>query len=325
MAEPTIAATARDANHGRLWIVAAILLWSTSGVFSKAPLLEFWPLEQRGSQIAFWRTLFACGLLFPLVRRPVWTWRLIPACIAFAMMNYCYVTALTVTTAANAIWLQYTAPAIVFVVSVLFLGKRADRRDWIMLVLCIAGVALIAACEGRAASVSGQSAAGVFWGILSGFGFAFTVISLRALRDIDSALVVALCHGTAATVLLPTVAAQPAWPPSHVLIWLAAFGMFQMGLPYFLFARGTRTVTAHEAAFIGLLEPLLVPVWTFVAWRHSPSYQSPATWTYFGAALILAGLIVRYARFPRKKYPCIVRKGLVPNEFDSTECDSQSH
>ena len=136
-------------TNGRLLIVAAALLWSTSGFFVKAPLLEFWSPQQRGIQLAFWRVLFACVLLLPMVRRPRWTWRLVPAGISFALMNVCFLMAMTTTTEANAIWLQYTAPALVLVVGVLFLGERAVRADYWMMALCLAGVCLIVFFECR--------------------------------------------------------------------------------------------------------------------------------------------------------------------------------
>jgi drug/metabolite transporter (DMT)-like permease len=73
-------------------------------------------------------------------------------------------------------------------------------------------------------------------------------------------------------------------------VFLAFFGMFQMGLPYILFARGLRSIPGHEATGIGLLEPILVPLWVFLAWGDKPAW-----WTLVGGGLILIGLAVRYA------------------------------
>ena len=67
-----------------------------------------------------------------------------------------------------------------------------------------------------------------------------------------------------------------------------------MGLPYVLFARGLKSVPSHEASGIGLLEPVLLPVWVFLAWRHAADYSPPQWWTLVGGGLILAGLIVRF-------------------------------
>jgi len=68
----------------------------------------------------------------------------------------------------------------------------------------------------------------------------------------------------------------------------------QIGIPYLLFARGVSAVSSHEASGLTLLEPLLVPVWVFVAWHQSPDYTPPAVTTIVGGGLILAGLSFRY-------------------------------
>ena len=100
-------------------------------------------------QLAFWRVAFACCLLVPLVREPRWTWRLIPAAVFFALMNYCYLMAMTTTTAANAIWLQYTAPAWVLVVGVWLLKERFRSMDIVTVLFTLLGVGVIVTCELR--------------------------------------------------------------------------------------------------------------------------------------------------------------------------------
>ena len=106
---------------GRLSIVAAAILWSSSGLFAKWPIFDVWPAETRGIQLAFWRAFFAALVLLPTVRRPRWRLGLVPLAIAFTLMNVTYLTAMSRTTAANAIWLQSTCPWWVFLFSVLLL------------------------------------------------------------------------------------------------------------------------------------------------------------------------------------------------------------
>ena len=95
---------------GRWWIVLAALMWSSSGLFAKSPVFEAWPADERGILLAFWRALFAGLLLVPFVRGARWDVRLVPLSLTFATMNVSYLSAMTLTTAANAIWLQSTAP-----------------------------------------------------------------------------------------------------------------------------------------------------------------------------------------------------------------------
>ena len=281
----------RNPTYSRLLIVAATLLWSTSGFFAKAPVLKFWHDDIRGIQLAFWRVAFALLLLVPCIRKVTWTWRLLPAGITFASMNVCFLKAMTTTSAANAIWLQYTAPAIVLLVGVWFLGEKIVAGDYVMLALCLLGVGCILWFEFSLAARQGHGMEGVFWSLASGATFAGVILSIRALRDVDSAWVVTVCHLSAAVILLPVIIRQSVVPPLPLIGWMAAFGILQLGLPYLLFAKGTRVIAGHEAAFIGLLEPIFVPLWAYLCWGNVP-----ASWTIIGGSFILAGLFFRYGR-----------------------------
>jgi len=278
---------------GRLLVLAAVLLWSTSGLFVRSGAFDVWPEAERGPLLAFWRALFAGGLLLPFVRRPRWKASLLPMTLSFSLMNATYLSALTLTSAANAIWLQSTAPLWVFLVGVTLLGEPFRRRDVAPLLCGLAGIGVILFFEIREALAGsrGSSPLGIGLGLISGVSYAGVVLALRRLRGEDSAWLVALNHLAAAAVMLPYVVYLDRWPAPGQLPLLAAFGIVQMGLPYVLFARSLRHVTSQEATLIGLLEPLLMPlwVWLFVG-------EIPASWTLAGGALILAGLVARYAR-----------------------------
>lgn len=287
-------------TKARMLIVVAALLWSMSGLFGKAPYFDSWPAEiagwpVRGPLLAFWRTLFASIVLFPLVRRPRWTIKLVPAVLVFAAMNVTFLTAVTKTTAANAIWLQNTAPAWVFLVGVMCLRERVHPRDWFLIGFAILGVGLILSFE-----LQGESAAGMLYGLLGGVSYAGVVLSLRWLRHEDAAWLVAINHFAASVLLLPYVVYRDIWPTGEQYLVLSAFGILQLGLPYWLFARGLQGISGHEASGLVLLEPLLVPVWVYLAWRHEVSYQSPQWWTMVGGGLILVGLVCRYVGLKRE-------------------------
>ncbi len=83
-------------------------------------------------------------------------------------------------------------------------------------------------------------------------------------------------------------------PTCGQFLVLIVFGVFQMGIPYWLMARGLQSVRAQEAGIITLLEPILNPMWTYLV-----SGEAPAVYTYLGGALILAALLWRY--WPRKE------------------------
>jgi drug/metabolite transporter (DMT)-like permease len=271
----------------RLLVLAAALLWSTSGFFAKAPYFDGWP----GPVLAFWRAAFACLIIVPLVRRPVLSWRLVPMTAIFAAMNYAYLTAIVKGSPANAIWLQNTAPAWVLLVGVLAFGERATWRDLLLVLFSMAGVSVILWFELR-----GKSPEAVLWGLASGVFYAGIILSLRQLRSFDSAWLAAANHSVTAAVLsayglagLFDATSQTPWPSGLQWPLLVAFGIMQMGLPYVLFARSLKSIPGHEAAGIGLAEPILMPIWALLAWSVAID-----GWTLVGGGFILAGLVVRY-------------------------------
>jgi drug/metabolite transporter (DMT)-like permease len=283
----SVAATVRpevSQRAGRLWIVAAALLWSSSGVFAKSGVFDDWPLESRGAMLGFWRALFAGALLLPFVRQPRWTPRLVPMTLSFAGMNVTFLTAMTLTTAANAIWLQSTAPLWVFAIGLIWRTEPFDRRNLVPLVTAAGGVGLILYHE-----IAGDAQLGVASGLASGVFFAGVVLSLRGLRHENSAWLVALNHLVAAAVLAPYVIWLGIVPSGQQLVVLAAFGMLQMAVPYLCFARGLRGISGQEASGIGLIEPVILPLWVFLA-----TAEIPAWWTLAGGGLIFAGLVWRY-------------------------------
>src|SRR3954453_11258677 len=172
-------------QQARLLVLTAAVLWSTSGFFVKSPYLHDW----KGPRIAFWRAAFACLILWPLVRRPKFSWKLLPMTLFFAGMNYTYLTAMVKGTAANANWLQCTAPVWVLLVGVLVFGEHAIWRDWLMVSSAMCGVAVIVYFESR-----GVALEAVAWGLASSFFYAGVVLSLRQLRGFDPVWMAALNH-----------------------------------------------------------------------------------------------------------------------------------
>ncbi len=280
----------------RLLVVTAALMWSSGGFFMKSPLFEGWP----GPVMAFWRAAFASLVLLPMVRRPRWSLKLVPMVLVFAAMNVTYLTSMSITEASIAIWLQGTAPAWVFLVTLLWLREPVHFRDWLMLGFAAAGMSLILFHE-----LQGEAPAGVAYGLLSGVFYAGIVLSLRQLRDYESLWLVALNHVVTAVILAPVMVYQAAyhdlWPQGQQWLFLAGFGILQMGIPYALFAHSLRTIASHEAAGIGLLEPVLLPVWVYLAWHNTATYTPPRWWTLIGGSLILTGLLIRYLGANRRR------------------------
>ncbi len=275
---------------GRLLVLAAAFFWSSNGFFVKSPTFENWPSESRGLTLAFWRAIFAVACLAPLVRRVQWDVRMIPMALSFWLMNCTFLPSMTFTTAANAVWLQNTAPLWVFLSSMWLYREPFDRRNLIPLISGLAGAGVILACEALFV-VSDSSLWGVVLGTLSGMFYAFVVVSLRRLHAFDAAWLIVVNQSTSALLLSPYVLTHCPLPEGNQWAMLAAFGVLQLAIPYWLFAQGLKRIPSQEAAAIGLLEPLLVPLWVALAWG-----ELPAVWTFAGGGLILLGLGLRYLR-----------------------------
>ncbi|HWB01008.1 MAG TPA: DMT family transporter [Pirellulales bacterium] len=291
LAEPSI--TDRQLFVGRACVVGAAVFWSLNGLFAKAPIFDVWPGDDRGTILAFWRAAFAGLWLLPLVRRPRWSWKLLPMVAAFAAMNVSFLQSMSLTTAANAGWLQAMAPLWVFVFAVWVWREPFDRRSLLPLMFGLAGVGTILVRELMHSSAGDGSLLGASLGVASGVFFALVVVSMRGLRDENSAWLLALSLLATAAILGPYCLGKYGMPSGQQLGILAAFGLVQMALPYLLLARGLRVLGSQEVAAIGLVEPVLVPIWVYLAWG-----EVPAVTTFFGGALILAGLWLRYRRGP---------------------------
>jgi drug/metabolite transporter (DMT)-like permease len=263
------------------WLVfIAAILWSTSGFFVKSPVLTGWS----GPVIAFWRAVFASLALLPFIRRPTFTWSLIPMTLMFVGMNYTYLTAMVKGSAANAIWLQCTAPVWVLLVGVFVFGEHAIWRDWLMVASAAFGIGVIIFFESR-----GEALEAVAWALASSFFYAGVILALRLLRGCNSVWLAALNLGVTAIILAPFAISDSRLPVGVQWLALAAFGVLQMGLPYVLFANGLKRIPGHEAAGISLIEPLINPLWVFLAWGNEPAW-----WTVVGGGFILLGLGIRY-------------------------------
>jgi drug/metabolite transporter (DMT)-like permease len=229
--------------------------------------------------------LFAGVILLPTIQPQDMSFRpmMVAMAISFAIMNGTFIWAMTVGTAANAIILQYTAPMWMYLASVMCLGESPDRRNFVALVIGLIGIAVIfvGGWQGGQLLVVGIA-------LVSGVGYAAVMIFLRVLRDVSSRWLTVVNHLFAGLVLLPLVIGQPLPTPTQFLV-LFIYGAVQMGIPYWLVARGLRSVSPQEAGTITLLEPILNPLWAYLVAAEEPSW-----FELVGGAFILGALAWRY-------------------------------
>ena len=283
-------------TQGRWLIALAAVLWSLSGGFSKVltrdTVFALNTPEIDGLVMAFYRAFFAGLVLVPALRHRDLSFRplMVGMVVCFAAMNALFVTALKLGTAANAILLQYTAPMWMYLFAVLALGEPADRRSSVSLVVGMVGIAIIILGGWQGAQVGI-----VLLGLGSGVTYAGVILFLRVLRDASPRWLTVLNHLFSALILVPLVWAKATPTPAQLVV-LFFFGAVQMGLPYWLMARGLRVVSPQEAGTITLLEPLLNPVWAFLV-----AGEVPETATFIGGPFILVALAWRYWPFGRDK------------------------
>ncbi|MBM4032366.1 MAG: DMT family transporter [Planctomycetes bacterium] len=272
------------ALRGHVMILACAVMWSLGGVFVKV-LRGSYGVEP--GAIACLRSATA-GLLL------AWAlpglagaapWRAAASCLCYTVVVGSFVIAVAGTTAANAIFLQYAYPVFVAVGAIWFLGERLSRRTVAALALGLAGVAAILVCSWNPAERTG-----LICGFASSIAFAALALLQRATRSGSPVALSCLYNLAAAVLLLPL-----AWGKLRISgeAWLlvALMGAVQLGIPYVLFIRGLRDVPATDAALITLAEPILNPVWVWLAVRERPSASTLA-----GGALILLALAIRFLR-----------------------------
>jgi len=267
-----------DLSRGRALVLGAALLWSLAGVFIK--FLDLHPLT-----IVFYRSLFAALVFMPFLKRADLCFgpSLITSALSYTAAISAFVSANKLTTAANAIVLQYTAPIFVFLFARLVLGQKISRLNSLALAVSMTGVGIISF------DYAGEpEMAGVFMALSSGVFFAIYMVNLGRVKDVNPIYLTWLNNIACALLLLPVVGARLALLEHQGWI-LAVMGAVQLGLPYLLFSKGLQTVSLQEASLIALIEPVLNPLWVALTVGEIPSAA-----TFAGGGMILAALAVRY-------------------------------
>lgn len=264
--------------QGRLLVLCAGGLWSLGGVFIKS--LNLHPLT-----IVFYRSFFAALFFLPCARadRRQAGFSLVISALSYTAAVSTFVWANKLTTAANAIVLQYTAPIFVFLFARFLFGDSVSRNNLVALLAGMAGIGVI-----FGASRALPDAPGVMIAVLSGFLFAVYMTNLRFVQAISPAFLTWINNLVCCLVLFPFARNELALSSAQTVA-LAAMGVVQLGIPYFLFSKGLEKISLQEASLIVLVEPVLNPIWVALAVGETPSSATLA-----GGALILFGLGYRY-------------------------------
>jgi drug/metabolite transporter (DMT)-like permease len=264
-----------------LLVLGAAILWSTGGLFIKATHLSAF-------ELSFGRSLLAAITIAMLTRGEGFGINKISAItsVLYAALLILFVLATKLTTAANAIFLQYTAPVYVLILEPLFYKEKFRLRDLTTVAACVAGMSLFFVGKLRPEDVSGNLLA-----LASGVCFALFFLLMRNSKARDVNRASATIYGNLISVVICAPAFFGAMRRGISAVdfaCIAYLGIVQLGLAYLLFtsamARGVRSL---DASIIGYVEPVLNPVWVFLFIGERPS-----GWAMVGGSIIIASVMI---------------------------------
>ena len=262
-------------------MLLAAFLFSTGGAAIKATSFSAW-------QVAGFRSGIAALVLLigmPDARRK-WSGRAIGVGVAYAAVLITFVTATKLTTSANAIFLQDTAPLYMLLIGPLLLRERLRLVDVAVIVAVVCGAALLLRGGAPAMRTAPNPALGDKIAVASGLAWALTIAGLRWVgrdsRDAGAAMRPVIIGNLLAFLAclpfaLPVTAARPI--DIAVVVYL---GVFQVGLAYVFLSRSIRFVPAVEASTLLLIEPVFNPIWTWLIHGERPGH-----WAIAGGAVII--------------------------------------
>ncbi|MFZ1700215.1 MAG: DMT family transporter [Pyrinomonadaceae bacterium] len=260
-------------------VLIAVLLWSTGGLFIKLTTLDAY-------QVTFFRSLLAGITVFILTRKAGLRINAfgVMCSVIYATLLFLFVWATKHTTAANAIFLQYTAPIYILILAPFVIGEKFHLRDLATVIFCIAGMSLFFVGDLTIGDYQGNIAAlgsGIFLGLY--------IMLLKHPKAIGMNTVITVIYGN---FLLALLTLPPGVASLSTITWLdlgavAFLGIFQIGISYILFIKGVHGGTRPlDASIIGFIEPLLNPVWVFLFVGERPS-----SWALLGGAIIIATVV----------------------------------
>jgi drug/metabolite transporter (DMT)-like permease len=271
------------------------MLFSTGGAAIKATSLTGW-------QVASYRSGVAALTFALLVRgaRRGWSWRAALVALAYAATLCSFVIANKLTTAANTIFLQSTAPLYLLLLGPWLLREPLRREDLGFVAAMGIGLALFfLGAEARAATAPNPTLGNIIAGC-SGASWAITIVGLRwlssrggstggdeAAREDAGPSCILIGNALACLFCLP-LAAPSGFPVGRDLMIILFLGTLQIGLAYILVTSALRSVPALEASALLLIEPAFNPIWAFLIHGERPSGFALA-----GGSLILGATVVK--------------------------------
>lgn len=270
-----------------LLIITAIM-WSFGGILIKS--INAHPLA-----IAGVRSAISCILISLYVKKPRFTWSFtqLAAAVAYALTVILFVVGTKLTTAANAILLQYTAPIFVALLGSWLLKEKPKLIDWSAILVVMGGMILF-----FMESIDTKGVLGNISALFSGVSFALFTIFMRMQKDGSPIESVILGNAITAVAGVPFI--FTALPDAKGWGCLVILGVIQLGVPYILFSKAIKNASAIEASLITMIEPVLNPVWVSIIIGEIPGILSIVGGFIVIAAVTVRCIIAASGRFIRK-------------------------
>ena len=262
---------------GVLFVFLAAVLYSIGGLCIKV-------IPWNGLSINGGRNMVALlvigGYLLATRHRPRFNRWILVGAVCICGTNTLFTVANKLTTAANTIVLQFTAPIFVILLSVVFWKRRPQKLD---LIAC--GVVLVGVLCFFVDSLEAGGMAGNILALLSGLSYA-GVFLLNDLPDSDPISSVFLGDVMSVAIGLPFLVRETdlSLVPMTSLVIL---GAFQVGLAYILLTIGLRTTPAVTASLVSGIEPVLNPILVAVFY-----HETIGPLALLGAAIVVGGVVI---------------------------------
>jgi drug/metabolite transporter, DME family len=266
-----------DHQKGLIAVFCAALLWSTGGILIKLVTLD-------AMQISFFRGIFAALVFAVVFRKQVFKANLFTFvnAIFYAAILILFVIATKITTAANAIFLQYTAPIYVLIFEPVINKTHYEKINIITIFVCVIGMGLFFMGKLSAEHMEGNIIA-----LLSGIAFAAFLLGMRKNKKEFQFSSIFYGNVIVSIISVPFLFSMNGLSFSN--LWMVAFlGIFQIGIAYAIFSYGLKRVYAIEASLISMIEPVLNPIWVLIGYGEVPSLLAV-----IGGIIVISAISIR--------------------------------
>ncbi len=260
-----------------LMLLFAGVLWSLGGLLIKS--IPWHPLAISGLRGGIAAIVI---YVFSKDRKIIITYEKLFAACLYTLVVTLFVVANKLTTAGNAILLQYTAPVYVALFGYMFLGEKSTFIDWITIFILLGGLTLFFLDDLSFDGYLGNALA-----ILSGMSFAALTISLRKQKNHNPSDSILLGNILTLIIGLPLIISETSFN-LHSIILILILGTIQLGVPYILYTTAIKHVTALDAIIFPVIEPILNPILVFFILG-----ETLGPWALLGGSLVLGSVVLR--------------------------------